>query len=151
MRKILLLIAVFLAGIAPALSEEQARFVSAATLVWSEAPAMFPKGANAALVAGNPETEGLFVVRLQFPANYKIPAHSHPLAESITVLMGNLHIGMGNKLDMSKGTEVASGGFVEIPAGMNHYAWTTEQTVIQVHGQGPFEMTYSDVADDPSR
>lgn len=151
MRKIPLCVAMFLLGAAPAFPEEQPHFVSAATLNWSEAPAMFPKGANAALVSGNPETDGLYVVRLQFPANYKIPAHRHPLAEYITVLMGSFHIGMGDKLDMSKSTEVAPGGFVEVPADMNHYAWTTEQTVIQVHGQGPFEITYSDPANDPSK
>ena len=37
------------------------------------------------------------------------------------------------------------------PAHMNHYAWTSEDTVIQVHGQGPFAITYVNPADDPSK
>lgn len=151
MRKIPLCIAMVLLGTAPAFPDEQARVVSAAALNWADAPAILPKGANAALVAGNPETDGPFVVRLTLPANYKIPAHRHPLTEYVTVLIGSFHIGMGDKLDMSKGTELKAGGFAEIPANTNHYAWATEPTVIQIHGQGPFEMNYADPADDPSK
>ena len=44
-----------------------------------------------------------------------------------------------------------AGGFAEAPAGMNHYAWATSDTVIQVHGQGPFAITYVNPADDPSK
>jgi len=34
---------------------------------------------------------------------------------------------------------------------MNHYAWTDGETVVQVHGQGPFAITYVNPADDPSK
>ena len=34
---------------------------------------------------------------------------------------------------------------------MNHYAWASEDTVVQVHGQGPFVITYVNPADDPSK
>jgi hypothetical protein len=36
-------------------------------------------------------------------------------------------------------------------AHMNHYAWASEDTVVQVHGQGPFAITYVNAADDPSK
>jgi hypothetical protein len=58
---------------------------------------------------------------------------------------------MGDKLDETKGQELKAGGFVEAPAKMNHYAWTTSETVVQVHGQGPFAITYVNPADDPSK
>jgi hypothetical protein len=34
---------------------------------------------------------------------------------------------------------------------MNHYAWTSGETVVQVHGQGPFAITYVNPADDPGK
>jgi hypothetical protein len=34
---------------------------------------------------------------------------------------------------------------------MNHYAWASSPAIVQVHGQGPFAITYVDPADDPSK
>jgi hypothetical protein len=36
------------------------------------------------------------------PANYKVPAHYHPKDETVTVISGDFHVGMGDKLDMQK-------------------------------------------------
>ena len=47
--------------------------------------------------------------------------------------------------------KLCAGGFGEAPARMNHYAWTSAETVVQVHGQGPFQLTYVNPADDPSK
>jgi hypothetical protein len=85
------------------------------------------------------------------PSGYKIPAHSHPMTEYVTVLSGTFNLGMGDKLDLQKGTALRAGGFAENPARMNHYAWTSAETVLQVHGQGPFTIAYVDPSDDPSR
>ena len=72
-------------------------------------------------------------------------------AEYVTVISGKFHIGMGEKLDEKKGVELRAGGFGAAPAHMNHYAWASEDTVVQVHGQGPFSITYVNPADDPSK
>jgi hypothetical protein len=45
---------------------------------WGPAPPMLPPGAQIAVLAGNPTASGPYTVRLKFPANYDIPAHSHP-------------------------------------------------------------------------
>jgi uncharacterized RmlC-like cupin family protein len=121
------------------------------TVKWGPAPPSFPKGAMAAVLAGDPVKDGPYVVRLKMPANYQIPAHHHPATENVTVLSGSFHAGMGDKLDMSKGQAFEPGGFVAMQAGTNHYAWTTAETVVQVHGKGPFAIVYVDPADDPSK
>jgi quercetin dioxygenase-like cupin family protein len=72
---------------------------------------------------GDPAKDGLYVVRLKMPSGYKIPAHSHPTDEMVTVISGNLHLGMGDKLDEKKGMLLTAGGYAEAPAKMNHYAW----------------------------
>jgi anti-sigma factor ChrR (cupin superfamily) len=118
---------------------------------WGAAPAVLPKGAQFAVIAGDPSKDGPYVVRLKMPANYRIPAHNHPTAENVTVLSGNFHLGMGDKLDSAKGQELTAGGFAEAPPRMNHFAWTTTETVVQVHGQGPFAITYVNASDDPSK
>jgi anti-sigma factor ChrR (cupin superfamily) len=90
-------------------------------------------------------------VRLQLPNGYKVPPHNHPTTENVTVLSGNFHIGMGDKFDETKAMELTAGGYGEAPAKMNHYAFVTSDTVLQIHGQGPFAITYVNSADDPSK
>src|SRR5437762_10360686 len=52
--------------------------VSADQLKWLAAPPAFPKGAQIAVLSGDPSKEGLYVIRLKAPAGYKVPPHSHP-------------------------------------------------------------------------
>ena len=47
------------------------------------------------------------------PAGYKVPAHWHPQYENVTVLTGEFNVGMGDKLDTSKGMALRPGGYVE--------------------------------------
>jgi quercetin dioxygenase-like cupin family protein len=118
---------------------------------WGPAPPSLPKGAMVAVLAGDPAKDGPYVVRLKMPANYQIPAHRHPTTENLTILSGSFHAGMGDKLDIGDGQAFEPGGFVAMTAGMNHYAWTTAETVVQVHGKGPFAIVYVNPADDPSK
>ena len=121
-----------------------------AAVKWGPAPPTLPKGAQLAVLSGDPSKAGLYVIRLKLPANYQIPAHHHPTAENVTVLSGSFHAGMGDKMDHSKAQAFEPGGFAALPANMNHYAWAASDTVIQVHGEGPFAVTYVNPADDPS-
>lgn len=117
---------------------------------WAPAPPVLPAGAEIAVLSGNPFAEGQFVLRLKFPAGYDVPAHIHSGDELITVIRGELNIGHGEKLDRDAGTLLTAGGFVEIPAGHPHFAWTTAETIVQIHGPGPFDITYMDPADNPA-
>src|SRR5205809_3912353 len=65
---------------------------------WGPAPPMLPAGAQIAILSGDPGKAAPYAVRLKFPANYMIPAHSHPTDENVTVLSGSFTIGMGDKL-----------------------------------------------------
>jgi NAD(P)-dependent dehydrogenase (short-subunit alcohol dehydrogenase family) len=96
--------------------------------------------------------ERTFGIRLKFPVGYAIPAHSHPTDENVVVVSGALTFGMGDKLigDDTKNKTLTAGGFALMPAGMNHYAFTTTQeTTIVLYGQGPVEIKYVNPADDP--
>jgi anti-sigma factor ChrR (cupin superfamily) len=134
-----------------ALADNMAAPMNSKDLKWGPVPPAFPKGAQVAVVSGDPFKDGPYVVRLKMPKGYKIPAHNHPTTEYVTVISGNLHIGMGDKLDEKKGMLLTAGGFGEAPAKMNHFAWTTSTTIIQVHGQGPLAITYVNPADDPTK
>jgi anti-sigma factor ChrR (cupin superfamily) len=149
MRKYAFILALTVLAASPSLADNMP--VNADGLTWGVAPPVLPKGAQIAVLSGDPSKDGLYVLRLKMPANYKIPAHNHPTAEYVTIISGKFHIGMGDKLDEKKGVELRAGGFGAAPAHMNHYAWASEDTVVQVHGQGPFAITYVNPADDPSK
>lgn len=119
-------------------------------LKWST-PAVYAPGAQIAVVRGDPSKEGMYVVRLKVPAGFKIQAHNHPNDENVTVISGSFNIGTGDKLDDKKGMLVKAGGYSFVAKGMNHYAWFTEETVLQLHGMGPQGVTYVNPADDPRK
>jgi len=121
------------------------------TLTWSAVPPVLPKGAQIAVLSGDPMKDGHFVLRLKIPAGYVIPAHHHPTTENVTVLAGKLFAGMGDKVDKSKAAAFVPGGFVSLPANMNHYAYAGTASIIQVDGEGPFAFVYVNPADDPSK
>lgn len=118
------------------------------TLKWVE-PAVLP-GARLAVVQGDPSKEGLFVYRLKMPAGCRIPPHTHKASENVTVLSGLFFIGVGEKFDTQAGQELPAGGFVSIQPKHAHFAWAGDlETVVQVHGMGPSDLTFVNPADDP--
>ena len=126
------------------------KFVNPTSIQWGAAPPVFEKGMSFAVIAGDPSKEGLYVVRLKIPAGYKIMPHWHPTDENVTVISGTFAVGMGEKFEKATMTEVPAGGFVLLPAEMRHYAMAKTAAIVQVHGMGPFQLTYVNPADDPS-
>jgi len=112
-------------------------------------PDSLPPGAQLAVLHGNPAEKGMFIIRLRFPAGFSVPPHSHPSSEYVTVISGNLSLGMGDTLDRSAARSLAPGAFVEAPANMNHYAFTDSGATIQITAEGPFAVKYVNPADDP--
>ena len=120
---------------------------------WGPAPPALPPGAQIAVLAGDPSKATPFTIRLKFPANYAIPAHTHPTDEHVVIVSGSLTFGMGDKLakNAAGNKTLGVGGFALMPANMNHFAYTTKGTSIVVYGQGPVEFKYVNPADDPRK
>jgi quercetin dioxygenase-like cupin family protein len=120
-------------------------------IVFRDDPA-FPNGGQTALLHGDPDKPGLFVLRIKFPPNYVVPPHTHPGFETVTVLSGAMGSGMGEKADLTKGKMLKAGGMLALPANHAHYVWTEdEETIIQVAAVGPFDLIYINPADDPRK
>jgi len=118
---------------------------------WSEAPPFLPPGAKVARLEGDPGKEGPFVMRVKMPDGYRIPPHTHPKPERVTVLSGTFHVGMGDRFDPTKGKAMPAGSFGTWPAGMKHFVWAEGETVIQLHGVGPWTLAYVNPEDDPRK
>jgi quercetin dioxygenase-like cupin family protein len=153
MKKPLLIIAALLGGpcafIGTAFGQHaDHQMTTPADLNW--APVAAIHGAQIAVIEGPLDQAGVpFTARIKFPANSKVPPHWHSTIEHVTVISGGLNMGVGDKLDTSK-TQVLGPGSVSImQPGTHHFAWFGEETVLQLHGIGPWTVSYVDPADDP--
>lgn len=122
---------------------------SPTSIEWKPGPEAIPAGAKMAVLEGDPTKEGPFVVRFQFPEGYHIPPHTHPKTERVTVISGALYLATGESLDRSNAKKLPAGSFGYWPAGMKHAGWSEGETVIQLHGIGPWQINYVNPADDP--
>jgi quercetin dioxygenase-like cupin family protein len=128
-----------------------ATFINPSEITWGDAPPVLPKGAKIAVLSGDPFKPGPFVARLRLPAGYKIPPHWHTQAENLTVISGSFFLGTGDTMDPAHAHQLKAGGFHYLPPKAHHSAYTKEKTVLQIHGEGPFDITYINPADDPSK
>jgi quercetin dioxygenase-like cupin family protein len=118
---------------------------------WQNAPSIGP-GAKTAVIEGDPKSAGPFTMRIQAPANTKIGVHTHPADEKVTVLDGTLYFSTGDKFDPKKATAYYGGDAFIVPQGMAMYAFTKNKpATLQIHGMGPWGITYMDPADDPMK
>ncbi|HJU67504.1 MAG TPA: SgcJ/EcaC family oxidoreductase [Gemmatimonadaceae bacterium] len=99
----------------------------------------FKSGMQLAVLHGDPAGKGDYTIRLKFPAGYRFPAHFHPNAEHLTVLSGTFLLAMGEK-EGGALREYQPGDFLYVPPRKPHYGGAKGETVIQLHGIGPFEI-----------
>jgi quercetin dioxygenase-like cupin family protein len=118
-------------------------------LKWQDGPPSLPPGAKFVVLEGDPAQKGPFVFRVKVPDGYRIPPHTHPRPERVTVISGTFNLGMGDTFDAGKGQELPAGTYGTWPPGMKHYVWVKGETVVQFHGEGPWTINYVNPADDP--
>jgi hypothetical protein len=116
---------------------------------WAAAPAILPPGAKLAVLEGDPARPGAFTMRLSMPPDYVIPPHFHPVTEHVTVIEGTFYVGMGQTFDASKASALPTGTFAALEPGVRHFAFTKGPATIQLHGVGPWSLTYVNPTDDP--
>lgn len=134
----------------PVLAEQPGLIAATATdLKWAPAPAVGP-GAMMAVIEGDLKAAEPFTLRLKLPPNTKIGVHTHPVTERVTVISGTFYFAPGDKFDPDQAKAYQAGDTLIIPAGMSMFAASRDQeTVLQLHGTGPWGIHYHDPADDP--
>ncbi|NBJ13379.1 cupin domain-containing protein [Microvirga arsenatis] len=134
-----------------AAQQHQHVMVNQGEVAWKDGPPSLPKGAQMSVLYGDPTKDGVFVMRLKFPANYRIPAHTHPVDEVVTVVSGAFAIGMGSTFDPAKMKTIDAGGVIAMAPGTQHYVQTERETVVQLSTRGPWSINYLNPADDPRK
>jgi len=128
----------------------EATFVNANEIKWGDAPPDLPRGAQIAVLHGDPSKKGPFSLRFKLPNGYKIPGHWHSQDEHLTVLSGTFILHMGDNLDVPA-HELQAGAYHFLPGKMHHAAESKGETVLQLHGTGPFDIHYLNPSDNPNK
>ena len=107
--------------------------------------ALKTRGAPYEVVSGDPRTPGApFVIRIYNYDNQVVAPHWHPTDEHVVVLKGSWLVGGGDVFERSALRELKTGDYVFFPKEMRHFALSKGDTVIQVHGVGPFKINFVD-------
>ena len=125
--------------------------VRPAGVKWGPAPPGLPAGAQAAVLLGDPSKAVPYVLRVKLPDGYKVPPHWHSTDENVTVIQGTLMVGKGEKFSADASEALPTGSFMRMPKEMRHFASAKGETILQVHGIGPFDINYVNAADDPRK
>ena len=147
----LLAAAALVVGSTAAAAESKAvhRIVEPGSVPWGAGPAALERGANAAVLYGDPAKAELFVMRLWLPKGFRVAPHTHPRPEILTIISGSFLIGMGSDGDRARTRRLGPGTFSTMAPGTPHYAYTDQNTIIQISTMGPWSIQYLNPADDP--
>lgn len=138
-----------LAGSAIGQEAGEHKMIPAQDIKWSAGPPSVPAGAQAAVLYGDPNKEGLFAFRLKMPKGYHIAPHTHPKPEIVTVISGTARLGMGTSADHAAAQVLPTGSFFALTPGSAHFFYADEETVIQLNSTGPWGINYVNAKDDP--
>lgn len=149
MKPTLILLLLFMTSVVALPAPPQNAF-SPDQIKFGPVPPALPPGAELAVLEGDPMgSSGDFTIRLKMPDGYRIPPHWHPKRENATVISGTFKVGMGDSFDASKMVVFPVGSFAYLDPSMHHYAMAVGETVVQVHGEAPFQISYVNASDDP--
>jgi len=91
------------------------------------------------ILSGDPEKVGQpFVMRILELPGTRIPVHSHPVDENITILQGTWYFAVGSRWNQAALQPLRPGDYAFAPKGSTMFAYCPDGAVVQVHGVGPF-------------
>jgi hypothetical protein len=133
----------------PAGHAKEQEVLTPADMKWQPGPSTLAKGAEVVILEGDPSKDGPFVMRIKLPDGFKVLPHTHPKDERVTVITGTLYLGHGAKFDERAAKAMPAGSYGVTGAGMKHFGWVKGETVLQLHGTGPWAIEYVNPEDDP--
>jgi quercetin dioxygenase-like cupin family protein len=112
--------------------------------------AAFPPAARLAVLIGDPQQAGPYVIRVHLPMGTRMMPHKHSEDRIYTVISGVFYIGLGEEFDESRLQAFAPGSVIVLPGDQPHFHWAKSgEYITQVSAIGPLGLEYVDAADDP--
>jgi hypothetical protein len=103
-------------------------------------------GSARAILAGDPDKPGLYVLLNKWKAHNMSRPHFHPNDRFVTVISGTWWVGTGSKYDPNSTVPMPPGTFVRHVGKQIHYDGAKdEDTVLEIVGEGPATSTPAEV------
>jgi len=142
----LVVVVSLLCGGSAGVAKEDPGFVriTPAEVQWRDIPDSH--GVQQAILLGDPEKPGMYVVRVKFPPHVMDAPHWHPNARYVTVIEGTWHAGTGTTFDSAKAVPLKMGSFMLHPAKAVHWDGSAgnEPVIVQIIGEGPAQTVQVD-------
>ena len=101
-----------------------------------------PSGSIQAVLSGDPEKPGLYVILVKWTPHHMSRPHFHPNDRYVTVISGTWWVGTGSKYDPDSTVPLPAGSFVTHTAKQIHYDGAKDgETVLEIVGMGPATST----------
>jgi len=117
-------------------------------LEWGDVASMAPP-AQIAVIEGDLGSPEPFTIRLRMPDGYEVHPHVHPEYERVTVLSGTFRFAHGEEFDRDATMALPTGSVAIMAPGEPMFGYTEGETIIQLHGTGPWGIDYIRGEDDP--
>jgi quercetin dioxygenase-like cupin family protein len=113
---------------------------------WIPSPVV--PGTYRAVLLGNPDEAGPFVMRVKAPPGTRIMPHTHREERVYTVLAGEWKLGFGEKFDAGKLMTFPAGSVYRLPANVPHFQATGQsETIVQINSVGPSTTEFLNPSD----
>ena len=102
-----------------------------------------------AVLSGDPDQAGTYVIRLNIPPGLTFPPHYHDQDRHVTVISGVWAFGTGYSGKCEDTTPLIAGAYVFHPKGAVHFdgACGEAPVEVQIIGQGPVKTTWIEAAE----
>lgn len=103
-------------------------------------------GAKMAVLQGDPDKPGLYIVLIKWSPHSMSHPHFHPHDRFITVISGTWWVGTGSKFDPESTVPMPAGSFVTHFGKQIHYDGAKDQeAMIEIVGEGPATATSAEI------
>ena len=116
--------------------------VLAEEIQWQPCPPNLPEGCEMTVLEGNPKGSDLFTVRFKTSQGFKMPPHTHPKDERVTILKGRAYVAFGKDANKGDAKAFGPGDYYENARNEIHTVWADDGTIIQITGIGPWEANF---------
>jgi hypothetical protein len=110
-------------------------------ITWQSPPPAtgLPPSMKVAILQGDPTKAGdHYTMRIWHEDGFKVPPHRHVTDENVVVIQGTFLMGVGETYDETAIRALPVGSYARMGKGVPHFALCEGETVVEVHGVGPF-------------
>jgi len=95
-------------------------------------------GPDFAIIAGDPQQAGFYVIRARFAPGVMSQPHYHPSDRHVTVISGTWYTGTGATFDKDATIGLPAGSYMKHPANAVHFDGAKdEEVIVEIKGIGP--------------